>query len=87
MVLLPYTEAETLEAIRERPGITTGELAARLDLSVSAVKSRVKMLSLGKHVRRNGQHGHRLYPEHDKPIGKVHPREKTRRGNGQRRAG
>ncbi len=77
-VVLPYAEAETLEAIRERPGITTGELAEELGLAVSTMKSRVRMLALGKHVRRNGKRGRRLYPVGDRPIGKVRSREKTR---------
>ena len=67
-----------------RPGITTSELASRLNLSVSTTKSRVRMLALGRHVRRNDQHGHRLYPTHNKTIGKVQPREKARIAKGQR---
>ena len=77
-VVLSYTEAETLAAIRKRPGITTRELAEEMGLARTTIKSRVKMLSLGEHVRRNGQHGRRLYPAHDRPIGQVRPREKTR---------
>ena len=85
-LLLPYREAETLEAIRKRPGVTVRELAARWGLSVSTMKSHVKMLTLGKHVRAElhsypGERGarfRRLYAVGDKPIGKVRPREKTR---------
>ena len=85
-VLLPYTEAVTLEAIRERPGITGKELGEALGLSDSTVKSRVKGLLKGRHVRAElhsyqGERGarfRRFYPTHDKPIGRVRPREHVR---------
>ena len=75
-----------MEAIRQRPGITTGELAARWGLSVSTMKSHVKMLTLGKHVRvelhsypgERGARFRRPYAVGDKPIGNVRPREKAR---------
>ncbi len=80
-LLLPYTEAETLEAIRERPGITTAELVGEMGLARSTIKGRVKMLRLGGHVKGEGFNSGGfalLYPVGDKPIGKVRPREKTR---------
>lgn len=86
MMLLPYREADTLAAIRRQPGLTIRELAAKWGLSISTMKSHVRMLALGKHVRAElhsypGERGarfRRLYPTHDKPIGKVRARQKAR---------
>ena len=85
-LLLPRREAETLEAIRNQPGLTVRELAAKWGLSISTMKSHVRMLTLGKHVRAElhsypGERGarfRRLFSVGDKPIGKVRPREKAR---------
>ena len=79
LVLLPYTEAETLKLVRERPGITTREIAKHFGLAPSTVKTTVRMLKLGGHITSDGFNDgwQRLYPTHDQPIGKVRPREQV----------
>ena len=79
-LLLPYTEAETLEAIRARPGITTRELAEEMGLARTTIRERVKMLKRGGHVKGEGFNSggfSLLFPVGDRPIGKVRPREKV----------
>lgn len=79
IVLLPYSEAETLKLVRERLGITTREIAEHFGLARTTVKTRVRMLKLGGHVKSDGFNDgwQRLYPTHDRPIGRVRPREQV----------
>ena len=80
-LLLPYTEAETLEVIRARPGITTRELSEEMGLARTTIRNRVKMLRRGRHVKGEGYNSDGfslLYPIGDKPIGKVRPRQEAR---------
>ncbi len=88
-LLLPYTEAETLEVIRRRPGITTVELSEEMGLARTTIRNRVKFLRLGGHIKGEGYNSGGfalLYPVGDKPIGKVRPREKTRLPRARRRS-
>ena len=83
MLLLPCSEAETLAAIRARPGITTGELVKAMGLARTTIKNRVKMLRRGGHVKGEGYNSGGfalLYPVGDKPIGRVRPRQQVCRG-------
>lgn len=81
LLILPYSEAETLALVRGRPGITTREIKALLGLRGGAAQARVWLLRKGGHIRQDGYDGHgfkRYYPTHDKPIGRVRPRSHTR---------
>lgn len=78
-VVVSYTEAQALEVIRDRPGITRRELGEALNVSTSAARHRVQPLIADGDVREDGSWPHRLYPTHDKPIGKVEPRQMVRR--------
>ena len=52
------------------------------DLRILTIKSRLKMLRLGGHIKGEGYNSGGfalLYPVGDKPIGKVRPRQKMRR--------
>ncbi len=81
MVVLPYSEALMLEAIRGQRGVTRPGLRRVLGLSKGPVDRRVMMLKRGGHIeeqRDDYEEFGRLYPAHDKPLGKVRAREWTR---------
>ena len=79
MVLLPYTEAETLRAIRERPGITTLDVATKLGRTRQTIAAAVRMLGAGGHARRGEyEEAEKIYPLGDKPIARARPRERAR---------
>ena len=70
-VLVTYSEAETLQMVRDRPGIGTPEIAEARGLARTTVTGMMSALSKNGHVRREYR---RWFPTHSRPIGKVRPR-------------
>ena len=88
IILLSHSEAESLRAIRETPGITTRAIAEKLGLVRHTITGAVRMLSAGGHMRRGEyEDAEKLYPIGDRPIGHVRPRERARVTKDRRRQG
>ena len=73
-LVLMHSEARMLTLVRSKPGSTAKELAVAISRTPSYVGHTLRLLGIGGHARREGW---RWYPTHDRPLGKVAPREKV----------